>query len=610
MKLKYTRNIVRIDTYQSIFVKKILNKNFHTTIIKINKTNLTITKKDLNENNLYKLFNSNFTKKNKNIENMKFEVFKTKDAEPKLKSVLNNAISNTSQTETKPKIQQQEIKGQFKSDSPNMKFTKYSQLDKHKKQSPQSLASPIQIHKAIKKELKINPNKTFDIDPDNPNAYSFNNNLYNKTESSESLKFQTVKTIFPFKQENSNTNNSKQNLSTDKYDLDNSSQSYSNSFEYEESQNQTVDTIAEEENFNEAELEFLANKDKQRFGVEESEGFASQADDSAMQERDLPLLQLDYSNEKDSLSASDQEDSILKYNTLNDILNIYANDPIYKKTFDEAKRVSICEMRTDVLFSAKCFLMLQNFSSLFILGQLAFQGFSLTWIFMYLCVKYFLTKFNRGYYFSVIKMLADPATMRLDVYSVNLLGMEVCRSYSTFQIVRSLEGYDFSAYEFHRDELVRNDFIVHKICKINNENFFKNIFLVLSRNFDNEFLFKYYHLMYSFTKREMNENLGETPQQQENFFRSIVKEYFSNFPNYLPYLKEKLGKNLDYKYSEYDERIYVMFALYCFAFLLFMFDYFVYKYLISVHHNEVEGGIEKLYEEEREKNLNKKGLQI
>jgi len=620
MKINNTRKIVKLHNCQISLLKSILNKNLYTTIIKINKTNIQPTKEIQNNNqNLLKISNFNFTKNNKNFENMKFEVYKTKDAEPTPKSISSHRTSRTTTeaTKKKPQLQQQqqqqEIKSQTKTDLPNMKFktSKISELNKHKKQTQSSNSTAGEIHKAAaaKKEPKLNPKKTINIDPENPNFSPFNNNNFiSSEESSSSLNFQTAKTIIPLKSEKSNANNYKQSSSAEKEYPDILSQLSAS----EQEESHSREAFAEDENnenLNESEIEFLAHKDMQRFMTDESEGFpAAQADDSTIQERDLELLHLEFNVEKDSLTTSDQEDAMEKYNTLTDILNIYANDPLYKKTFDEAERVSICEMRTDVLFGVKCFLMLRNLSSLFILGHLVFQGFSLTWIFIYICSKYFLSKFTHEFHCSAIKILADPATMRLYVYSINLLGMEVCHSYSIFQVARSLTGYDFSAYEFHKEELVRKDFIVHKICKINNENFFKNTFLVLSRNYDNEFLFKYFTLMYSFTKMEINEIQEENPQQQENIFRLIVKEYFTNFPNYLPYLKEKLSKNLDYKLSEYDKRINIMSAWWFCGFLIFMFDYFIYKYLISVHYREVEGGIDKLYALEREKRLNKNGL--
>jgi hypothetical protein len=575
MKLKNSKNIVKIYSYQGIFPN-------HTNIM-ISK-NILLGNDTPYENRLLKISHFNFTKNKKNLESMKFEVFKAIDAETK--SILNKASNQVPKVKTKPP--QQENKHQIKSES-NLKFAKDSEAYKHEN-TPHSHTSTSQPCKAAKKETKINPNNNIEIHSENPYLYILNKKFNNKSDTSESLKFQIAKTISPFKQEITNTS---QSFTAYKNHLDGSIES--SNIDYEDSQ--IREAFAEDENFNEAELEFLEHKDTQRFIAEESE--AIQEDSFVVTERDMPLSQLDYLD-KDSLS--DQEETAKQYKTLIDILNIYTNDPLYKKTFDETKRVNICELRNDVLVSAKSFLVFQNCSILFMLGQLAFQGFSLPWIFIYLLFKYILLQANKGLNHSVIKIMADPATMRFEVYSINLLGIEVCRQYSMFQVARSLECYDFLAYEFHKDELISREFIIGKFCKINNDNFFKNIFLVITRNYDNEFLFKYFHLMYSFTKREMNENLGDSPQHQETFFKSLVKEYFTNFPNYAAYLKEEANKDFKSKNSEHDNRLNVLFVLYLFAFFNFLFDYFVYKYVISVHHYEMEGGIDILYKEERKNN--------
>jgi len=538
------------------------------------------------ENRLVKISHFNFTKNKKNLESMKFEVFKAKDGETK--SILNKASKTNQAPKVETKPSQQENKHQIKSEY-NLKFVKNSEAYKYKN-NPDSQISISQPFIVNKKETKIDPNNNIEIDFENQNLYTINKNFNNKSDTSESLKVQIAKTISPLKQE---ITNSSQSFKAYKKHLEGSIEM--SNIDYEDSQSR--EAFAEDENFNQAELEFLEHKDTQRFIAQESE--AIQEDSLVMTERDMPLLQLDYLD-KDSLS--DKEETAKQYKTLMEILNIYTNDPLYKKTFDETKRVNICELRNDVLVSAKSFLVFQNCSILFMLGQLAFQGFSFPWIFIYLFFKYILLQANNGFYHSVIKIMADPATMRFEVYSINLLGIEVCRQYSMFQVARSIECYDFLAYEFHKDELISREIIIGKFCKINNDNFFKNIFLVITRNYDNEFLFKYFHLMYSFTKREMNENLGDSAQHQETFFKSLVKEYFTNFPNYAAYLKEEANKDFKSKNSEHDYRLNVLFVLYLFAFFNFLFDYFVYKYVISVYHNEMEGGIDILYKEERKKN--------
>lgn len=202
---------------------------------------------------------------------------------------------------------------------------------------------------------------------------------------------------------------------------------------------------------------------------------------------------------------------------------------------------------------------------------------------------------------SVVKLLADPTTMRVEFHTINLYGIEVCRSYSMFQLVRKVKSNDILAYSYYKEDCFKDEFNIQEVCKIINENFFKNLFLIHTRHYENEFMFKYFHLHYLFSNKNMSENINGTPQKQESFFKNIVIYYFKNFSNYNTFLKDKINKNVENKSVDFEGRISLICLLYCYAFIIFIIDYLVFKYVICVHFQEVEGGIDKIYEDERKR---------
>lgn len=592
MSLKKTNNFLKFYSNNQIIVKRLLLSDILAN--KYINNNLSITINKAIKGNFIKIPNFAFSKTNKNLENMKFEVFKSKDGESKSKSNLDSKASNpTQQAKDKTKSYIAEAKNKLKAEHSNIRFTKHSEANKlkHSVHSSASLTQP--RTKAIRKEQILEIKKTKDHQNVSKNFEGVNKNDLDKSENkADSLKLQAQKA------------NASQNLMVNLTETDQATTKDKDNIiltDNESSQNyvESQNKVIQEENLNEAEFELLQQKDKQPYSVDESESFDE--DNYSTSESEIPMLLLEEA-EKDFLS--DQEESQKQYTSLSDILNMYAKDPFYKNYYDSTKRICICEIRYDAFLSEKYFLLLQNCSIVFIVGQFILQGFKLPCIVIYLFIKHFILSFNFDYFQTVKKILADPATMRVDIYTTNFLGMEVCRSYSMFQLVREYGIFDFTAYKFNKDELIHNEYFIDQVCKINNENFFKNFFLIHTKYMDNEYLFKYFNLVFSFNKQNDNKMFDDNIKNQESFFKTIVQEYIVNFPNYLPFLKENIEKDIYNKKKKREYQFRFTFFILIISMINFLLDYYIYKYLICVHHNEVEGGIDTLYENERK---NKRG---
>lgn len=555
----------------------------------------------------------NFSKHSKNIENMKFEVFKNPNRTENIK-----AKTTTSQNSGLGKIKTQSDKTLQKENDNNPKETNENQKEKMsnlnyfkqtevKSKSKKDHLSKEQIRLNILKFRKdkirgknipeeslgpIDFKKVLSIEQVDSETFekSLNETVVSQEKFIESKNNKENINIVDIKINETNVDQEKETFNISNLNstisAHNPPKKNLKDIKYDESLNNDT---SEEDNFNEQEMEYLSQTDKIKFGEYNITNDAIEIkEDYNLNEvenlRDQSLIQLEL-YEKES---SEEERT---YENIHEIMNLYENDPIYRKAFEETKTVKICEMKTDLYFWIKNINLIQSFSTGCLTFLLVLNKFSLPFITTFLFISLGMMKIIRATSKNaVIKILANPLTLKHEVFQFNLIGLEFSRSYSIFNFIKQKDRRDLTAYKFDNEDLISYQLSIQKFCNIYNENFFSNLYFINSKNYDNEFLLKYFHLSYSFTKKKVIDDKKENP---DSVFKQIVSDYFLCFHNYNVHLKENINKLAYYDADPEKSTVIIIYAT--ISLFLFVFQYLVYKYFIQIYFHEVEGGIRNLY---------------
>jgi len=598
MKLKNSKNIIYFND-NSIIIFRTFIKN---KLIPLNNIQFNLFQNKKFNKNFSKICYFNFSRNNKNLDNMKFEVFKNKETDIKTKTSIRGdnthqglkKIKSQSHLESKTtteKTNKSDLKFSDKLKDSN-KFKNNTHLNSHT-HSQNLLNSQHIISSNLRKTTKIENNHQNDT-----------NEM--EMESLNKQKINKPKSPFLLRKSDNNTQ-SREYIMIDEIEKKENKLSEITQINYIKKNNNNTENeddiqnqgILEIDNLNESELEYLEQKDKLKFSINEDSEFlystTTGRNEESLQESDNLLLSHEHQNIEndylDEANISDEEKP--DFSKVSNIMNLYKNDPFYKNSFEDLNMVNICEMRIDALFWFKSLTSLQCFSTTFIMSQLFFHGFSLPCIIFVFLNSYLMMKFCRKFTFmAASKVNADPSSMYVDIFRINIFGKEYSKKYSMFQLVRINDMRDFYGYEFHKEDLLPAFYQVQKFSKINNENFFNNLFLINSKNNDNEFLFKYFHITYTFNNRDFNQTCIENNYSQDFIFKTIIKDFYQNFPNYNNFYKEKVNKYSPYN-PEYERSAIICIYILVTCGILF-FHYLIYKYAICVYFQEVHGGIEKL----------------